>query len=143
MRRNLFAGISLAGILIQLAICMPALAANLKTATTTKYRVTGVVKDALGRPLKNAALSLQGSNGKAVTHDTSNDAGVFSFDSVASGTDAVVATMPGFKTATAIVSVSTKGASPVVVAMEAEQSVSLAVAATRLDKARNSLSPDT
>ena len=75
MRRNLFSRISIAGILIQLVVCMPALAANLKTATTTKYRVTGVVKDALGRPLKNAALSLQASNGKAVAHASSNDAG--------------------------------------------------------------------
>ncbi len=143
MRRNLFARISVAGILIQLAICMPALAANLKTGTTTKYRVTGVVKDALGRPLKQASLSLQGSNGREVAHSTSNDAGEFSFNAVARGTYAVVATKDGFKTATAIVSVSTKGAAPVVVAMEAEKEVSLKVAATRLNKARNSLSPDT
>src|SRR5260370_25736704 len=51
--------------------------------------------------------------------------------------------MAGFKPATAIMSVTTKGVAPVVVAMEAEKSVSVAVAATRLNKARNSLSPDT
>src|SRR5258708_40251154 len=118
MRRNLFARISVAGILIQLAICMPALAANLKTATSTKYRVTGVVKDALGRPLKQAALSLQGSDGRVVAHSSSNDSGEFSFDAVAPGTYAVVATKEGFKTATAITSVSAKGPAPVVVAME-------------------------
>ncbi len=143
MRRNLFAWISVVGILTQLAICMPALAANLKTATTTKYRVTGVVKDALGRPLKQAKLSLQGSDGRLVAHSTSNDAGEFSFNAIARGTYAVVATKGGFKTATAIVTVSSKGAAPVVVAMEAEKEVSLKVAATRLNKARNSLSPDT
>ena len=64
MRRNLFVWISVAGILIQLAIqlaiCEPAAAANLKTSTTTKYRITGVVKDALGRPIKQAALSTAG-----------------------------------------------------------------------------------
>lgn len=135
--------IPVAGILIQLAICMPALAANLKTATTTKYRVTGVVKDALGRPLKQADLSLQRSDGRVVAHSTSNDAGEFSFNAIARGTYAVVATKGGFKTATAIVTVSPKGAAPVVVAMEAEKEVSLKVAATRLNKARNSLSPDT
>ena len=130
-------------ILIQLVFCMPALAANLTATTSTKYRVTGVVKDALGRPLKQANLSLQGADGKVVAHATSNDEGEFSFDAVPHGTYAVVATKEGFKTATAIVSVSTKGAAPVTVAMEAEKSVSLAVAAKRLDKARNSLSPDT
>ena len=143
MGRNSFLRISLAGILIQLVICMPALAANVKTSTVTKYRITGVVKDALGRPIKQAVLSMQASNGRVVAHSSSNDGGEFSFIAVARGTYAVVATKEGFKTATAIVTVSTKGAAPVVLAMEAEKSVSLAVAATRLDKARNSLSPDT
>ncbi|MGC2444409.1 carboxypeptidase-like regulatory domain-containing protein, partial [Candidatus Binatus sp.] len=107
------------------------MAANLKTstATKTKYRITGVVKDALGRPIKHAVLSLQGSSGKAVAHASSNDAGEFSFNGIARGTYAVVATSNGFKPATAIVAVSTKGAAPVVVAMEAEKAVSLAVAA--------------
>ena len=143
MGRNSFLRISLAGILIQLVICMPALAANVKTSTVTKYRITGVVKDALGRPIKQAVLSMQASNGRVVAHSSSNDGGEFSFIAVARGTYAVVATKEGFKTATAIVTVSTKGAAPVVLAMEAEKSVSLAVAATRLDKARNSLSPET
>src|SRR5208282_6089930 len=116
---------------------------NVKTSTTMKYRVTGVVKDALGRPLKQAALSLQASDGRVVARASSNDAGEFSFNSIGRGTYAVVATKDGFKTATTIVTVSTKGAAPAVIAMEAEKEVSLAVAATRLNKARNSLSPDT
>jgi len=143
MRRNLFLRISLAGILIQLAFCTAAVAANVKTSTTTKYRITGVVKDALGRPIKQAALSLQASDGRVVAHASSNDAGEFSFNAVGRGTYAVVTTKEGFKQATAIVTVSTKGAAPVVVAMEAEKEVSLKLAATRLNKARNSLSPDT
>jgi hypothetical protein len=143
MGRNLFARISMVGILIQLAICTPAVAANVTTSNATKYRVTGVVKDALGRPIKEAALSIQGANGQVVAHAASNDAGEFSFDAPARGTYAVVATKDGFRTATTIVTVGAKGASPVVVAMEAEKEVSLKVAATRLDKARNSLSPTT
>jgi len=147
MRSSLFSRISLGGILfqvaIQLAICAPAAAANLKPSTTTKYRVTGVVKDALGRPIKQAALAIQGSNGRVVAHASSNDAGEFSFNLLRRGVYAVVATKDGFKTVTAIVTVSARGAAPVVVAMEAEKSVSLAVAAKRLNKSRNSLSPDT
>jgi outer membrane receptor protein involved in Fe transport len=143
MRRNLFAWIPVAGILIQMVFCMPAIAANLKTTTTTKYRIKGVVKDALGRPIKQAALSLQGSDGRIVAHATSNDAGEFSFNAVRPGTYAVVATSNGFKTATSIVSVSAKGATRVMIAMEAEKEVSLRVAAKRLNQARNSLSPDT
>ena len=70
MRRNVFAWIPVAGIVIQMVFCMPAMAANLKTAATKKYRITGVVKDALGRPIKDAALSLQDSSGKVVAHAT-------------------------------------------------------------------------
>src|ERR1700722_19319 len=145
MRRKLFAWIPVVGVLIQLAVCTTAIAANVKSTTITKarFKVAGVVKDALGRPLKQAALSLQDSSGKVVAHATSNDAGQFSFNAVPPGTYEVVATSSGFKTATSIVAVSAKGATPVVVAMEAEKEVSLKVAATRLNKARNSLSPDT
>ncbi|HEY9159031.1 TonB-dependent receptor [Candidatus Binatus sp.] len=147
MRRKLFLWISVAGILIQLAIqlaiCEPASAADLKTSAATKYRITGVVKDALGRPIKQTALSMQASNGRIVAHSSSNDEGEFSFSVGARGTYAVVATKKGFRTATAIVTVLAKGAAPIVLAMEAEKSVSLAVAATRLNKSRNSLSPGT
>src|SRR3984957_12334045 len=145
MRRKLFAWIPVVGVLIQLAVCTTAIAANVKSTTITKarFKVAGVVKDALGRPLKQAALSLQDSSGKVVAHATSNDAGQFSFNAVPPGTYAVVATSSGFKTATSIVAVSAKGATPVVVAMEAQKEVSMKVAATRLNKARNSLSPDT
>ena len=93
----------------------------MKTTTTTKYRITGVVKDALGRPIKDAALSLQDSGGKVVAHATSNDAGEFSFNAIAPAPMQSWRPSTGFKTATAIVSVSAKGAAPVVVAMEAEK----------------------
>jgi outer membrane receptor protein involved in Fe transport len=144
MRRNLIAWIPVAGILIQLAVCTAAVAANVKGATSkAKYRISGVVKDALGRPIKHAALSLQGTTGKIVAHASSNDAGEFSFIPVGRGVYAIVATGNGFKTATAIVTVSAKGAAPVTIAMEAEKAMSLAVAAKRLDKSRNSLAPST
>jgi hypothetical protein len=143
MRRNSFGRISLAGILIQLAICMPAVAANVKTSTIRKYRVTGVVKDALGRPIKQAALAIQSATGRVVAHASSNDAGEFSFNVAARGVYAVVATRQGFKTATSIVTVSAKGAAPMAFAMEAEKEVSLRVAAKRLNQSRNSLAPDT
>lgn len=147
MARSSILRIPLVGILIQLTIlmtvCRSAVAANLKTPTGTKYRITGVVKDALGRPLKQALVTLQASNGKVVAHATSNDEGEFSFNGITRGTYAVVSNKDGFKTATAIVTVSSKGAAPVVVAMEAEKEVSLRVAATKLNQARNSLSPTT
>src|SRR5260370_31587340 len=137
MRRNLFAWIPVVGVLIQLAVCTAAIAANVKSTMTTKtkFRVTGVVKDALGRPLKQADLSLQASDGRTVAHATSNDAGEFAFATIAPGTYAVVATKEGFKTATAIASASANGAPPEVVAMEAQKEGSLEYAARGVARA--------
>ena len=143
MRRNLFAWIPVAGILIQLVVCMPAMAANVKTTTTTKYRVTGVVKDALGRPIKQAALSLQDSSGQDCGSCDEQRRGRVLVQRDRARHLCGRGDQQGFKTATSIVTVSAKGAAPVVVAMEAEKEVSLKVAATRLNQARNSLSPDT
>ncbi len=130
------------GILLQLAICTAAIAANVKTSTTTKYRITGVVKDALGRPIKQAALSLQTTGGQVVAHATSNDAGEFSF-SASRGTYAIVATGPGFKTATAIVRSRLTAPHQWWSRWKRRRQVSLKVAATRLNQVRNSLSPNT
>src|SRR5260370_40648316 len=99
MRRTLFARISLVGILVQLIICMPAAAANLKAAAA--QNITGVVKDALARPLKQARLALQAPAGKVVAHSSSNDQGPFPFSGIAPGTDAVRALNAGLRTASA------------------------------------------
>jgi outer membrane receptor protein involved in Fe transport len=141
MRRNLFLKISLAGILIQLAICMPALAANVKTSTMTKkYRITGVVKDALGRPIKQAALALQGASGRVLAHATSNDVGEFSLSVGAIGTYAVLVTKTGFKPATQIVAVKSQGAANIDIALETQSALSLQVVTTVINKQPNAVS---
>jgi outer membrane receptor protein involved in Fe transport len=138
MRRNLFAWIPVAGVLIQLVICTPAVAANVKTST--KYRITGVVKDALGRPIRQAALSLQGADGRVVAHASSNDAGAFSFKVAAPGVYAVLATKQGFKTATQIVSIKSEGAVNVDIALETESALSLQVVTTVINPQPNAIS---
>ncbi len=140
MRRNLFLRISLAGILIQLAFCTAAVAASVKTSTTTKYRITGVVKDALGRPIKQAALSLQASDGRVVAHASSNDTGEFSFSVGARGIYAVVATKKGLKTATEIVTVKSQGVANLVITLESESALSLRVVTTVINPQPNAIS---
>jgi outer membrane receptor protein involved in Fe transport len=122
-------------ILIQLVFCMPAPA-----ATTAKYRITGVVKDALGRPIRHAAVSIQGSDGRVVAHSTSNAAGEFSFNVRAIGTYAVVVTKTGFKVATEIVTVKSGGAANVDIALETQSALSLQVVTTVINPQPNALS---
>ena len=140
MRRNLFAWIPVAGVLIQLVFCMPAMAANLKTTTNTNYRITGVVKDALARPIGRAALSLQGSNGRVVAHASSNSAGEFSFKVAAAGVYAVLATKQGFKTATQIASIKSEGTVNVDLSLETESALSLQVVTTVISQQPNAIS---
>lgn len=114
-----------------------------ESANDRPQHITGTVNDALGRPLSNVSVSVQAASGHAVAHATSNASGSFSFATVPPGTYAVVAEKSGFKTATAIVVVGTGPVTPVMLALESEAALNLAVVAKRLDVARNSLSPET
>ena len=56
---------------------------------------------------------------------------------------AIIASKATFKTATAIVNVTGQGAKPLLLALQSQAALSMAVVAQRLNKARNSLSPET
>ena len=105
--------------------------------------ITGTVTDALGRPLAGAGLELQNSAGRIVAKAKSDAEGRFTFAVVAPAVYAIVASKATFKTATAIVSVTGQGAKPLTLALQSEAALSMAVVAQRLNKARNSLSPET
>ena len=104
--------------------------------------ITGTVTDALGRPLKDAGLELQNSVGQVVAKAKSDAEGRFTFANVAPAVYAIIASKATFKTATAIVNVTGQGAKPLVLALQSEAALSMAVVAQRLNNARNSLSPE-
>ncbi|MDO8433635.1 MAG: TonB-dependent receptor [Candidatus Binatus sp.] len=106
-------------------------------------RVTGTAKDALGRPIDGASVSMQNSAGKIVARAASNSSGAFNLEAPGIGVYAVVATKPGFKPATRILTLTRTAPKPVEIAMESVAALSLPVVARRLDKVRNSLSPVT
>ena len=105
--------------------------------------ITGTVTDALGRPLGGAAIELQNSAGRIVAKAQSDGAGHFTFAGVAPAVYAVLASKASFKSATAIVNVAGPGAKPLTLALQSEAALSMTVVAQRLNKARNSLSPET
>ena len=105
--------------------------------------IQGVVKDALGRPVAGAGLSLQTVQGKAIARVTSGEDGQFMFPDIASGTYAVITEKQGFRMGTAIVTVSQGKAAQASITLAAEKALELSVVAEKLEEARNGLSPKT
>src|SRR5437870_1819399 len=112
-------------------------------APNGRLKINGSVNDALGRPLDGVGLILQTGDGKIIGRATSDKTGHFEFRRVAPGIYMVVANHGGFRTAVSKVSVTASGAPPVIVALEAETALNLAVTAAKLEAARNGLSPET
>jgi outer membrane receptor protein involved in Fe transport len=106
-------------------------------------RLSGSVRDTLGRAVPGAEVTLQAPDGRVVGKVQSNSQGEFSFPAVTPGTYATVAHKATFKSAAAIITVTARGAKPVTIAMASEEALSLAVVAKRLNLARNGLSPET
>jgi outer membrane receptor protein involved in Fe transport len=104
------------------------------------HRLVGTVKDALGRPLPNVAVSLQGADGRIIGTGKSNSNGAFSFPNVKAGTYAVMAAKGGFRQGVEIVTVSSQGAANVEIALQAEAALSLNVVTTRVNRQPNGLS---
>ncbi len=102
--------------------------------------IHGVVKDALGRPLKDVELVLQNQQGATVSRARSGKAGQFRFEGVRPGVYAVVAKKSGFRTGVSIVTVTRAGAKPVEIAMASETALTVRVTAARVSRPRNTVS---
>src|SRR5260221_11652055 len=104
-------------------------------------RVTGVVSDALGRPLADTLLHLQSPDGREVARTTSDKQGSFTLPDVAPGTYAVTADKTDFQTGTAIVTVTGGGAADTTITLTATKPLDLALTAKQLDAARFAIEP--
>ncbi len=103
--------------------------------------VSGIVKDALERPLPGAQVRLEAADGRVMGGTTTDEKGRFAFTVLAPGTYALIAEKAGFETATAIVTIMpTEGAS-VDLTLASKQALDVRVAAQRLQEARISIQP--
>ena len=129
MRRSV---ILLLGMAVAIACTIWPAIARAQSRSGPGHRLVGTVKDALGRPLPDAKISLQGADGSVIKTARSKGNGMFSFADVKPGSYAVMATMNGFRQGVEIVTVTSQGAANLEIALQAE-------AALRNASARRSL----
>jgi len=108
--------------------------------SSSGYRIAGVVKDALARPIGNAQLVLQSADGHAVARAQSGRNGAFEFPDVPRGTYAVVANKSGFMTAVTIVTVKSQAVANLDIALQSTSALSLKVVTTKINRQPNGVS---
>jgi len=123
------------------ALALLTLAAGVQAAATDE--IQGTVKDALGRPLSGANLTLKTPDEKTVGTTESDAGGNFVFSGVEPGTYAVFGEKPGFQESTAIVTKEAESIASAALTLTSEEALEMSVTAERLSQARNSLSPKT
>src|SRR5579885_1189495 len=115
-----------------------------ENANPGSQSLSGTVQDAIGQPIAAARATLKSSGGAIVAVRVTDAQGRFRFDALMPGIYELDVTCAGFRRAVAIVTVRRGGAqAPLAIALAAEQALSLQIAASRLEGARNALSPET
>jgi hypothetical protein len=110
-------------------------------AATPGGVVTGVVRDALDRPLAGTLLRLETTDGRVAGRATADDQARFTFTGVSPGTYALVAERDGFEPATAIVTVTGVEGATADLTLASQQPLDLHVAAKRLEEERIKIQP--
>ena len=105
--------------------------------------VTGAVTDAVGKPVRNATVSVQNASGAAVNEAKTDADGRFAIGHVTPGTYAIVVTAPGFASGSSVTTTTAGAESAVSVKLAQSDTLDVQVNAKRLDRARNGLLPET
>jgi outer membrane receptor protein involved in Fe transport len=123
-----------------LAIVIAALMPVGHQAFAQSDTVHGVARDALQRPLDGVAVRLETSEGKTVARGVTGKDGRFALHGVAPGVYSVIGEKSGFATATAIVTVTAKGATGDLT-LASKSALNLQVTEQRLTAARSEIEP--
>jgi len=127
-------GITLARAALALALMITLLGGIAGAATKQPVTVTltGFIKDALGRPIFDAAVDLRSADGKTVAHAFTDAQGHFRFNRIKRGTYALRATKKNFKPAITIVTLPRKSAGPIELVMASQEALTMKVSADRI-----------
>jgi outer membrane receptor protein involved in Fe transport len=105
--------------------------------------ISGEVRDALGRAINGASVSLESADGAAIGSTTSDASGHFVFTGISQGTYAVQAEKAAFQAEISVVTVPEGSGASTTVTLAAQDALQIQIAAERLVQARNGLSPKT
>lgn len=105
--------------------------------------IHGVAQDALGHPIASAAVTLKNTKGRVVGRAPSSTDGRFNFSRLAPGSYTVHAAKSGYRLGFSYVSVAKGANAATEIVLASAQAMEVELAASRLDRARNGLSPKT
>ncbi|MFZ0888014.1 MAG: TonB-dependent receptor [Candidatus Binataceae bacterium] len=135
-RRDGFAVRLAVAFLIVMMLCGVGVAADTHGASQA---LTGTVKDALGRPVAGAAVTLRAIDGRTVARTSTDSRGEFRLPAGQPGTFDLVVRGSGFEPKNAIVALPDKVGKPITLTLEAKQALTVPVTASRI-YAQNQLS---
>ncbi len=101
--------------------------------------IAGTVKDALGRPIAHATVTLQSVGGHTIAQAITDDRGLFRLPQGKAGTYALVSRKKGFKPGTMIIILPKISGKHLDLVLEAQEALTVPVSATRIS-AQNGLS---
>ena len=125
----------LASFLFSVLICTAARSAVASSASAqnkVSRFLSGSVKDALGRPVPSAEVSLKSREGKAVMNATTDDQGRFRVNEPSPGIYTITVRKFGFSTATTILVLSQRADTQIEITLASQHSLSLPVSASRI-----------
>jgi len=102
--------------------------------------LSGIVSDALGRPLPGVAITLESSDGRVLAHASSDNRGAFSLSSTAEGAYSLTARKEGFRLARIAIVLPRDSGKAQSLTMESMKQLTLPLSAGRIHP-QNGLSP--
>jgi outer membrane receptor for ferrienterochelin and colicin len=129
------------GAIASLAALLLSAAGAGNAALAAGGEVSGVVRDALERPIPGAEVRLERADGSAIAKGISDSSGRYEFHDIASGTYALVGAKEGFDAASSVVTVMEGARAAGDLVLASQSALDLQVTAERLDVARASIEP--
>jgi outer membrane receptor protein involved in Fe transport len=105
----------------------------------SRQSVTGIVKDALGRPVPKVEVLVKAQNGAEIARTRTDEQGRFTLKGIPYGTYVLLTRKKGFKPATKVIDLSPRAPLAIGLVLESEQALTVPVEATRL-RGQNGLS---
>jgi len=119
-------------LLATILLCANCFAQSTPRSAPAAQFLSGIVRDALGRPIVGATIVLKSDDGRITLSATTDARGVFQLKRPEPGTYTLSAHRDGFRQATSMIALSRRIEKPIEITLEAEQPLALPVSANRI-----------